>query len=102
MCLLADHQIKDLASMVTDECGCLLMDDQLTENIFQLLENIAGFEQNQVGGDGVDRLVHEIKRHYYEQNGQENGIHETTKCRRIRKGDYSRQYSFQKARDDKG
>ena len=44
MSLLTPDQIQDLAVIVLEECGSCLSDDELTDEIALLLEDIAGFE----------------------------------------------------------
>ena len=78
MSLLSEQQINDLASIVIDECGSRLTDDQLTEHIYLLLENIAGCEQcHSMNDEIVDRVFHEIKRQYNESTNKENRDPET-------------------------
>ncbi|MGI9288222.1 MAG: hypothetical protein ACR2P1_22750 [Pseudomonadales bacterium] len=73
MCLLTYQQINDLATIVIKEHGSSLADDQLTESIYLLLEEIAGFEQCHSGADDEsDHVVQQIKRRYDEQNCREN------------------------------
>ncbi len=66
---ITDQQITQLASIVAEDCGSSLTDDQLKEYIYLLLENIAGFEQLLSNSDDqVDRIVQLIKRRYHDQN----------------------------------
>ena len=62
MSLLTTDQIQDLAGMVLEERGSCLRDDELTDEIALLLEDIAGFE---TASDQVVRLVINQARSYY-------------------------------------
>ena len=65
---ITDQQINELASMLVEDFGSSLSDDQLTENIYLMLENVAGFEQQIVDSDGqVDQIIQRIRRRYHDQ-----------------------------------
>jgi len=60
--LLTADQIQDLASIVLEECGSCLSDDELTEEIALLLEDIVGFE---TASDQLIRQVINLARSHY-------------------------------------
>ena len=67
------EQVNKLASIVAEDFGFSLSDDQLIESIYLLLENIAGFEQSLVDADDqVDRTIQLVRRRYHEQQSREN------------------------------
>ena len=64
MALLTKDQVHDLAVIVLEECGPCLSDDELTDQIALLLEDIAGFET--ASPRTVRRIVNEVRRHYHD------------------------------------
>jgi len=64
MSLLTTVQIEDLASIVLEECGSCLSDDELTDEIALLLEDIAGFET--VPEDAVRDVINQARSHYHD------------------------------------
>ena len=64
MSLLTTDQIQDLAVIVLEECGPCLSDDELTDEIALLLEDIAGFE---TASDQVARqVINQVRSHYHD------------------------------------
>ena len=68
MSLLTTNQIHDLAVIVLEECGPCLCDDELTEQIALLLEDIAGFEM--ASEQVVRQVINEVRRHYHDTSSQ--------------------------------
>ena len=64
MSLLTTNQIHDLAVIVLEEYGPRLCDDELTEQIGLLLEDIAGFEM--ASEHVVRQVINEVRRHYHD------------------------------------
>ena len=68
MSLLTTDQIQDLAVIVLEECGSCLSDDELTDEIALLLEDIAGFE---TASDKVVRqVINQARSHYHDISKQ--------------------------------
>ncbi len=63
MSLLTADQIEDLASIVLEECGSCLSDDELTEEIALLLEDIASFET--AADDAVRQVLNQARSYYH-------------------------------------
>jgi hypothetical protein len=67
--ILTTNQIRDLTVIVLEECGPCLCDDELTEQIALLLENIAGFE---VASEQVVRqVINEVRSYYHDASQYE-------------------------------
>jgi hypothetical protein len=69
MSLLTTNQIRDLAVIVLGEWGPCLNDDELTEQVAMLLEDISGFETTpeQV----VRRVINQVRSHYHVASSQD-------------------------------
>ena len=63
MSQLTSDQIEELASIVLEECGSCLSDDELTEEIALLLEDIAGFET--ASDRSVRYVINQARSHYH-------------------------------------
>jgi len=63
MSLLTRNQIHDLAVIVLEERGSCLSDDELTDEIALLLEDISGFET--VSDESVREVVNQARSHYH-------------------------------------
>ena len=63
MSLLTADQIQDLASIVLEECGSCLSDDELTDEIVLLLEDVAGFET--ASATSVRHVIDQARSHYH-------------------------------------
>jgi hypothetical protein len=66
---LTDEQIQMLADIVHEQFGSCLNEDELTDHILLLLEDVAGFET------APDRLVRQILndvRRYYDGKSSES------------------------------
>ena len=68
MSLLTTNQIHDLTVIVLEQCGPCLCDDELTEQIALLLEDIAGFEM--ASEQVVRQVINEVRRHYHDASSQ--------------------------------
>jgi class 3 adenylate cyclase len=68
MSLLTTAQIQDLASIVLEECGSCQSDDELTDEIALLLEDIAGFET--ASDEVVRQMINEARSHYHDISKQ--------------------------------
>jgi hypothetical protein len=68
MSLLTTDQIQDLVLSIVETCGPCLNDDELTEHIALLLENIAGFET--ASSRSVDRIINDVRRRYHDTVNQ--------------------------------
>jgi len=68
MSLLTTAQIQDLASIVLEECGSCPSDDELTDEIALLLEDIAGFET--ASNEVVRQKTNEARSHYHDISKQ--------------------------------
>ena len=64
MALLTQDQIQDLAVIVLEECGSCLSDDELTDEIALLLEDIAGFET--ASKKLVRQMINQARSHYHD------------------------------------
>jgi len=63
MSLLTTDQIQDLSMIVLEECGSCLNDDEMTDEIALLLEDIAGFET--APDDAVRQVINQARSHYH-------------------------------------
>ena len=72
MSLLTTDQIQDLAVIVLEECGSCLSDDELTDEIALLLEDIAGFETASNGM--VRQVINQARSHYHDICSQHEEI----------------------------
>ena len=68
MSLLTPDQIQDLAVIVLEECGSCLSDDELTDEIALLLEDIAGFET--ASDELVSDVINQSRSHYHDISKQ--------------------------------
>ena len=68
MSLLTQDQIQDLAVIVLEECGSCLSDDELTDEIALLLEDIAGFETD--SDQVVRQVINQARSHYHDISKQ--------------------------------
>jgi hypothetical protein len=64
MTLLTTIQTKDLAMIVLEECGSCLSDDELTEEIAMLLEDISGFET--ASDRAVRQVINQVRSRYHD------------------------------------
>lgn len=68
MSLLTTNQVHDLAVIVLEECGPCLNDDELTEQVAMLLEDISGFET--ATEHEVYRVITQVRSHYHVASSQ--------------------------------
>ena len=64
MTLLTEQQIEDLALIIVEECGPCLNEDELSEQIGLILEDIAGVET--ASDSVVHQVITDIRRHYHD------------------------------------
>ena len=64
MALLTQDRIQDLAVIVLEECGSCLSDNELTDEIALLLEDIAGFEM--ASDQVVRQVINQARSHYHD------------------------------------
>ena len=63
MSLLTADQIEDLAGIMLKERGSRLSDDELTDEIALILEDIAGFET--ASDDAVCQVINQARSYYH-------------------------------------
>ncbi len=64
--ILNHDQIKSLTDFIIDSYGSGLPEDELTDVILLLLEDISGFET--VSDQSTQHVIHQIRNQYYDRH----------------------------------